>query len=85
MEVGSHPQMCKGVLGSHCDEVKCVANNENSIISCSFDGTIRLWDKGLKSHPKILDDAEGHNGHILSVSISSNGVVASGSDDTTVW
>ena len=58
-----------------------MASNDAVIISCSFDETIRVWNKELEID-KVLKD---HKARILSVSISSDGIVASGSDDMVVW
>lgn len=64
---------CK-VLQGHTEQVRCFSllsnrPTESTLLSWSFDGTVKLWD--LKSG-QILQDIDAHRGAILSCHVSPN-------------
>mmetsp|Transcript_12029 Transcript_12029/g.33825 ORF Transcript_12029/g.33825 Transcript_12029/m.33825 type:complete len:812 (-) Transcript_12029:119-2554(-) len=69
------------VLEGHSYQISSVCVGEGgSIVSCSLDRTIRVWDLG-SGEAKVL---QGHEGPVLCCIVLSNGDILSGSGDTTV-
>ena len=69
------------LLTGHTDYVRCVAFSPDgrTLVSGSYDGTIRLWDVGT-GEPKAT--LTGHTGRIYSVAFSPDGeTLASGGSD----
>jgi len=73
-------------IRGHTDSVRGVAHlpDGRRIITCSFDGSLRLWN--LESGTQIGDDwRDGGNEQVWSIALSPNGkTVASGSSDGKV-
>lgn len=60
------------VFGAHDDVVSCVADSphcESQFASCSWDGSIHLWDWQSKSKP-VTSYTRAHQGHVNSVAYS---------------
>ena len=56
--------------------------NGKSLVTASFDQTLKLWDVGTQS---TLRTMEGHTGIVLTVDVSADGkLIASGSSDRTI-
>lgn len=71
-------------LKGHTDEVTSIAffRNNQTLVSGSYDGTVRLWDWNSRS---ILETFIGHTDKVYSVAVSPDeSIIASGSDDNTI-
>ncbi|AFY57121.1 WD40 repeat-containing protein [Rivularia sp. PCC 7116] len=71
-------------LSGHSDSVKAIkiTPNGETLISGSYDRTVKLWD--LKTG-KLLKTLEGHKEAVISIAITPDGqILASGSNDNTV-
>jgi WD40 repeat protein len=70
---------------AHDDVVSCVASDpflDNHFASCSWDGSIHLWDLTSKSKP-VSSHSKAHQGHVNSVTYSDydcNIIVSTGWD-----
>ena len=72
------------VLTGHTDSVSCIAFSPDGdqVATCSFDGTVKLWDA---SSGELLITLYGHFGSVKSVAYSPDGSrLVSGSDDGTI-
>ena len=81
------PSACLLTLSGHGDIVRCVAATPDggTIISGSWDHTLRIWDNRTGACRRILS---GHAGFVEGVAVTPDGATAvSGSDDHTlkVW
>lgn len=68
-------------LSGHTGSVTCVVHNKrhNTLVTSSFDGTIRIWDLHYK---KLLHELQAHDGSVSSLVLSwkTNILVSAGSD-----
>lgn len=65
-------------LNGHKGRVTCIKRfKTNQIISCSIDGSIKIWDYEVG---KCLETLEGHNNRVFSIDVC-NDLIVSGSDD----
>ena len=72
---------CVAVLEGHTSGVISVAKlNETTIISGSYDNTVRVWDLGSNSCVAVL---EGHTSFVNSVATLNETTIISGSLDYT--
>ncbi len=74
------------LIGSHGGDVTGIAFNpinNDELVSSSWDGTVRLWQKGRPHAPKYLN---GHRGFVWSVTFSPDGnfIASGGGDDKTI-
>lgn len=66
---------------SQVNDVK-VNPKGNTIVSCSHDNTIRLWNNTVEGHSQVI---KKHTSSVRSLSISHNGeLLLSGSNDKTL-
>lgn len=78
------PSACLMTLSGHGDVVRCVAATPegSTILSGSWDHTIRIWDSRTGACRKVLS---GHGGFVEGIAVTPDGLTAvSGSDDHTV-
>lgn len=69
-------------LYGHASDVNSVRINAKSIVSGSYDGSVRLWDRSTR---KELHSFRGHDGGVNAVALSPDGrFVASGGTDGTI-
>ncbi|XP_061365018.1 small ribosomal subunit protein RACK1-like [Gastrolobium bilobum] len=68
----------------HSDWVNCVRFGHESLVSCSRDGTVKVWDlKFNKIEPR--HNLDGHTGYVNCIAVSPDGsVCASGGDDGVI-
>ena len=75
---------CVKVLNGHTSTVRSVVKlNETSLVSGSYDHTLRVWDM-TNNTSRVL---RGHTGYVLSVIKLNETTIVSGSSDNTlrVW
>ncbi len=71
-------------LKGHTDDVTSIAffRNRPTLVSGSYDGTVRLWDLNSRSN---LETFIGHTDKVYSVAVNPDeSIIASGSDDNTI-
>lgn len=80
-------RMTMEVLSGHDEAVSGLAYVASGdwLVSSSWDGTVRLWPRGMARGPEAVRVLEGHAGHVLGCAFEPGGrLIASASRDRTV-